>query len=108
MAASTNIYGNYGYDGHGGYAVDPPRHRHHARHAARRYSSPKENIPSTHGVAQSCGGLAPGVADLPVDRIEQTVRPTEDQRPALEDLKGALAKAAEILKTSSHWNRRRH
>jgi hypothetical protein len=95
-----DVYRDYGYGGYGGYPVDPPRHRHHPRSAATGYSSPKDSTASTNTVAQSCGGLAPGVTDLPVDRIDRAVHPAGDQRAALDDLKGASAKAAEVLKAS--------
>jgi hypothetical protein len=51
-------------------------------------------------LAQSCGGFAPGVGALPVDRIEQAVKPTGNQRKAFDDLKAASAQAETILKGS--------
>jgi hypothetical protein len=45
-----------------------------------------------------CTERGPGVADLPIDRIAQAVRPTEAQQAAFEELKAASAKAAETLK----------
>jgi hypothetical protein len=44
--------------------------------------------------------LAPGVTDLPLDRIEETVHPTADQMTALESLKTAASKATDLLKAS--------
>ena len=36
---------------------------------------------------QSCNGLAPGVTDLPIEQIKDTVRPTGDQLAALDALR---------------------
>lgn len=47
----------------------------------------------------ACGSLAPGVAQLPVARIQKAIAPTtEDQRAALKDFDAALAKGADIMK----------
>ena len=45
-----------------------------------------------------CDARTPDVTDLPIDRIANAVRPTPEQRAALDDLKQASAKAAEALK----------
>jgi LTXXQ motif family protein len=79
----------YGY-GRYGRAV-------HNNHMGRVTRQPA--VPSTN-VAETCGGLAPGVTDLPVDRIEEAVRPTADQMTAFEYLKAASSKATEDLKSS--------
>jgi hypothetical protein len=50
--------------------------------------------------AESCSGLAPGVTDLPIAQIKQTVRPTGDQLTALDDLSAAAAKANDVVKSS--------
>jgi LTXXQ motif family protein len=50
--------------------------------------------------AESCGGLAPGVTDLPIAQIKQTVRPTGDQLTALDDLNAAAVKARDVVKAS--------
>jgi hypothetical protein len=49
---------------------------------------------------QSCAGLAPGVTNLPIDRIRQIVHPTADQEPALDDLSSALSRASDIIQSS--------
>ncbi len=51
-------------------------------------------------LAQNCGGLAPGVTDLPIDSIEQAVHPTDAQRAALAALKAASSQASDALKSS--------
>ena len=47
-----------------------------------------------------CDEKAPGVTDLPIDRIGQAVQPTPAQRAALDELKDVSVKAAEGLKTN--------
>src|SRR5208337_5348120 len=50
--------------------------------------------------ALTCGGLAPGVASLPIDKIEQAIRPTDPQVAMLDDLKAASIQADKILRAS--------
>jgi LTXXQ motif family protein len=47
-----------------------------------------------------CDEKAPGVTDLPIDRIAQAVQPRPEQQAALDDLKEASVKAAEGLKVN--------
>src|SRR5262245_55473289 len=47
-----------------------------------------------------CDERSPGTTDLPIERIDQAVRPTPAQRPALDELKDASIKAAEGLEVS--------
>jgi LTXXQ motif family protein len=47
-----------------------------------------------------CQERAPGVTDLPFDRIAQATQPTPPQRPALDELKDASIKAAQGLKAN--------
>lgn len=49
---------------------------------------------------QSCRGLAPGVTNLPIEEIRQTVHPTADQEAALDDLRATSSKANDIIKSS--------
>jgi len=51
-------------------------------------------------VVQACTGLAPGIVDLPIDRIEHAVRPTGDQLTLLNDLKATSSRARMVLKDS--------
>ena len=86
------------YYGGGGYA---------GRYAGRShaYQGPTETdrrqLEETNAAAtESCNGLAPGVSDLPIERIKDTVRPTGDQLAALDDLSAATAKANDAIKAS--------
>jgi hypothetical protein len=51
----------------------------------------------SHEIAQLCGDRTPGLTDWPIERIEQTVAPTQAQQAALLELKNASAKAIEVL-----------
>lgn len=44
-----------------------------------------------------CDPRAAGLAEWRVNRIERSVRPTDAQRPALEELRAASKKAAEVV-----------
>jgi hypothetical protein len=48
----------------------------------------------------TCSGFAPGVSGLPIDKIEQSVKPTGAQQTALKDLQAASSRAEGILKAS--------
>ena len=49
---------------------------------------------------RSCTGLMPGVANLPIEQIPQTVYPTADQEAALDDLRAASSQASDIIKSA--------
>src|SRR5262249_22103307 len=52
-----------------------------------------------NSVAQNCGA-AQTIVDWPSAQIEQSVQPTHAQRASLRALQDAIAKAADLLKTS--------
>jgi hypothetical protein len=61
----------------------------------------REASPETNTRApESCTGLAPGVTNLPIDQIRQTVHPTADQEASLDDLRAASSQASEVIKSS--------
>jgi hypothetical protein len=49
---------------------------------------------------ERCTGLAPGVTDLPIDRIRLIVHSTADQEAALNDLSAASSQANDVIKSS--------
>jgi histone H3/H4 len=51
-----------------------------------------------HDLATFCDQRAPGVTDLPIDRIAQAVQPTPVQQSALDELRDASVRASEELK----------
>ena len=52
----------------------------------------------TGQIAQSCGEDSKDVAGWPIDRIEQAVNPTADQRALLDDFANASIRAAQAIK----------
>ena len=93
-AGSPNIY--YGSSRGGGYNTAP-----RGRYAARTEQADREALAETNTAAlESCTGLAPGVTNLPIDQIRQTVHPTADQEAALDDLSAASSQASDIIKSS--------
>jgi LTXXQ motif family protein len=98
--------GNYGYGGvpniyydssrGGGYSVAV-----RGGNAAQTEQADREALTETNTAAiESCGGLAPGVTNLPIDQIRQTVHPTADQEAALDDLSAASSQASDVIKSS--------
>jgi len=91
---SPNIY--YGSSRGGGYSTAA-----RGRYAARTEQADREALVETNTAAiESCTGLAPGVTNLPIDQIRQTVHPTADQEAALDDLSAASSQASDIIKSS--------
>jgi hypothetical protein len=91
-AGFYDIYG-HGYGGSYNYRSTIARNQ-------TDQSAPPEQTVSTANLAETCSGLAPGVTDLPVDRIEDAVHATGDQIAALDNLKSAALKAADVLKAT--------
>jgi hypothetical protein len=84
------VFQPYGY---GPYAYAP--YGVHRGVRAERGMARGAEIP---GLAQLCSERTPGLANIAV--IEQELRPTPEQRAALDELKAAEAKAAEILRAA--------
>jgi hypothetical protein len=55
---------------------------------------------SASSITASCSGLAPGVTDLPINRMRQAVHPAGDQVKMLTDLQSAASKASDVVKAS--------
>ena len=85
-------------DIYGGYAYGGPATR--TRVARRVTPETTGSITDSAELAQSCGGLAPGVTDLPIDKIQQSLQLSDDQLKSLNALKAASAQASEALKAS--------
>jgi LTXXQ motif family protein len=50
--------------------------------------------------ADLCSGQTAGLTDWPVERIAQTIEPNDAQRAALDELRGATAKALDVLRAA--------
>jgi LTXXQ motif family protein len=87
---------DYGYWYGGGYNTAT-----RGRYAARTEQADRAALAETNTAAlESCTGLAPGVTNLPIDQIRQTVHPTADQEAALDDLSAASTRASDVIKSS--------
>ena len=90
-------YGPYG-DVYGRYTSGGPAR---TRVAARRVTPETTgSVTDSADLAQSCGGLAPGVTDLPIDKIQQSLQLNDDQLKSLNALKAASSQASYALKAS--------
>ena len=49
--------------------------------------------------AEVCSNQAPELTDWPIERISEVVQPTDAQRPVLDELRTASAKAVDLLKS---------
>ena len=85
------IYGNYAYTGSGAGA-------------ARVAGTPGRRVVRAYGAAQErpaaevCSDSASDLTDWPIERIAEIVQPSDAQRPALDELRVASARAVDILK----------
>src|SRR6516164_1488272 len=91
-------YDDIYYGIYGPYAYIPPgvgsaghRGRSSSRRAARADGSERRG-------AEVCRDNAAQLTDWPIERISAVVEPTDAQRPALEELRAASAKAIDMLK----------
>jgi hypothetical protein len=97
-------YYDYGYGpGYYGYAGLPNIYYNYAggQRVVRTDQPDRQTLSQVNNDAlQSCAGLAPGVTNLPIDRIRQTVHPTADQQTALDDLNAASSQASDAIQSS--------
>jgi hypothetical protein len=100
-------YDYYGFGGYAGYTgsssiyYGASAYRGESQQYARATPADRQALTQTNAEAQqSCSGVAPGITDLPIAQIKQTVQLTPDQLAALDDLSAAAQKAADILKAS--------
>jgi hypothetical protein len=69
-------------------------------HDAAEQADREARAETNTAALESCTGLTPGVTNLPIDQIRQTVHPTADQEAALDNLSAASSQAIEIIKSS--------
>jgi LTXXQ motif family protein len=82
------------------YAQGSPAAARAAQQRARLAARPGESrqAEATGQVAQMCGEDTKEVAGWPIDKIEQAVSPTEEQRHLLDDFANASIRAAQAIK----------
>jgi LTXXQ motif family protein len=72
-----------------------------ARRGNATEQADREALAGTNTEAlENCTGLAPGVTNLPIDQIRQTVHPIVGQETLLNDLNAASSRASDIIKSS--------
>ena len=91
----AGIFAPYGYDDLTGYLP---------QYAS---SNPGETTPAAGTVpaapdqlTQMCGADSRDIAGLPIDKFQQAIQPTDEQRAALDDLANASVKAAQDIKAA--------
>jgi hypothetical protein len=87
-------YGPYGVPGRSGRGVSYRRYG----VSSGRYAA-TTNGPGRRA-AEVCSNQVPELTDWPIERISEVVQPTDAQRPALDELKAASAKAIEMLQSA--------
>lgn len=61
------------------------------------YAEVAKSAPRAAALALMCGSDSRDINDLPLNQVEQVIRPTDAQRAALDDLISASAKAAQTI-----------
>jgi hypothetical protein len=90
------IYGPYAY--YGPYGASRASGRvSSARYGSTRYATTTNG--SARRAAEVCSNQAPELTDWPIEGISEVVQPTDAQRPALEELRAASAKAIDMLRS---------
>jgi hypothetical protein len=93
-------YGDLGY-GDYGYAYDNVYGYRRVRHGGTRSRNAEGYARERQATAAAaCSGMAPGVSDLPMQRLESIIKPDEQQRRLLDELKAASSRAEGVLKAS--------
>ncbi len=94
------IYGPYAYSGRYGYRPYADPNGHAGRSARRGVSSGRyaARADGTERAAEVCSDDAAQLTNWPIERISEVVQPTDAQRPALDELRAANAKAIDMLR----------
>src|SRR5262245_5339087 len=96
------IYGPYAYNGPYGYRPYADPNGYYAGRRARRGVSSGRYVARANGAergaAEVCSDAAAQLTNWPIERISEVVQPTAVQRPALDELQAASAKAINMLK----------
>jgi hypothetical protein len=97
------IYGPYAYGGPYGYRSYADPNGYYGGRSARRGVNSGRYAARSNGTerraAEVCSDDAAQLTDWPIERISEIVQPTAAQRPALDELRAASAKAIEMLKS---------
>ena len=94
----AGMFTPYGYDDLAGYLPQGSGSRSATTQSASS-SSPSLNDDDAQ-LSQMCGDDSRDIAGLPIDRIQQSIQPTEEQRVALDDLSNASVSAAQKIRAA--------
>jgi hypothetical protein len=109
------LFSPYGYDNLTGFlpgavaSAEPTlaRHGRHGRYETAAAPPPNQAVTNPSGgagvssdITALCGEDARDVAGLPIDRIQQTIVPSDAQSAALDDLANASVRAAQTIKSA--------
>ena len=94
----AGIFAPYGYDDLTGYL---PQYA-SGNLSGSEGAAPASGTPAAppNQLAQMCGQDSRDIAGLPIDQIQQAIKPTAEQSAALDDLANASVKAAQDLKAA--------
>jgi hypothetical protein len=90
------LFSPYGYNDLAGYLPDGRSQGAASSRVSRRTQSRQANL--SNQLVQMCGDDSKEVAGWPIDRIEQGVSPTPEQRAALDEFANATIQAAQTIK----------
>jgi hypothetical protein len=93
-------YGDPYHNGYDGYAAVNYDLYGSYRHIRRQRAEGKPADTASPLLASACQGFAPGVTDLPLMRFERIIKPADEQRTALDELRTASDKAGAVMKDS--------
>jgi hypothetical protein len=98
----AGMFAPYGYDDLTGYlpqyaGTNPRRIASTTGQASPAIATPNTE---TSALTQMCGDDSRDIAGLPIDQVQQSIRPNDVQRAALDDLANASAKAAQGIKAA--------
>ena len=97
------IYGPYAYSGRYGYRPYADPNGYYVGSNTRRGVSSRRYAATNDAdrrAAEVCSDDAAQLTDWPIERISEVVQPTAAQRPALDELRAANAKAIDMLKSA--------
>ena len=92
----AGLFTPYGYDDLAGYLPQGGGSRPSVPQSAT--SSPLNDDDAQ--LSQMCGDDSRDIAGLPIDRIQQSIQPTDQQRAALDDLANASASASQKIRAA--------
>ena len=97
----AGLFSPYGYDALSGY-IPTRRSAAPAASGSNNSQAATDQAPANDDdqIAQMCGADSSDIAGLPIDKIQQAINPTDEQRAALDELGNASVKAAQTIRAA--------